>query len=309
LAAQSFFLHPLDFIASPEAMARQWTPQDSLLYTRWLSTHHYENFHLVSFLLPRRLHQDFYNVYAFCRWADDLADETGDAAESLRLLKWWRSQVLALYAGEATHPVFLALLGTVKDHSLPKDPFLHLIRAFVQDQTVTRYQTWEDLYQYCRFSANPVGRLVLYLCGYSDSGRQNLSDATCTALQLANFWQDVSVDLHKNRIYLPLDVLARHGCPVEDVEALRFTPEFREAMCEMVEVARNLFHRGLPLSRMVNPRLSLDLELFSRGGLAILDRIERQDYDVLSRRPRIGKPDRVLILLSTLLRWAIARAA
>ncbi|MBK5291375.1 MAG: squalene synthase HpnC [Acidobacteriia bacterium] len=290
-------------------MGRQWSRQDSLAYARWLATRHYENFHIVSFLLPRSLHQDFYNIYAFCRWADDLADETGAVSESLRLLEWWRAQVLSMYAGQASHPVFLALLGTVKTHSLPQDPFLHLIHAFVQDQTVTRYNNWEELYEYCRHSANPVGRLVLYLCGYSDAERQQLSDATCSALQLANFWQDVSIDLGKNRIYMPLDVLARHGCPVGDVEALRFTPAFRNAMRELVGTARDLFHRGLPLSRMVDRRLSLDLELFSRGGLRILDKIERQNYNVLSRRPKIGRPERVLLLISALLRWSFGRAA
>src|SRR5437899_1623408 len=144
---------------------------ESLAYTRWLATHHYENFHVVSFLLPKRLHQDFYNVYAYCRWADDLGDETGDTAESLRLLAWWRTELDALYEGRATHPVFVSLLPTIERYQIPKQPFSNLIDAFVQDQTVTRYQNWDKLYGYCRCSANPVGRLVLYLCGYRDAER------------------------------------------------------------------------------------------------------------------------------------------
>ncbi|MGA8577419.1 MAG: squalene synthase HpnC, partial [Bryobacteraceae bacterium] len=205
------FLAPKEFVNSPSALARCYTVPEAESYTRWLATHHYENFHVVSFLLPKRLHQDFYNVYCYCRWADDLGDEMGSPSESLRLLAWWRAQLEAMYAGEATHPVFVALRGTVTRHSIPRQPFVDLIRAFEQDQTVTRYPTWDDLYGYCRNSANPVGRLVLYLCGYSDAERQRLSDATCTALQLANFWQDVRVDYAKNRIYFPLEDMQRFG--------------------------------------------------------------------------------------------------
>ncbi len=266
-------------------MERVWGREESLAYTRWLATHHYENFHVVSFLLPKDLHQDFYNVYSFCRWADDLGDEIGDTAESLRLLEWWRDLTDRMYAGEASHPVFVALGETAKRHDLPPEPFLDLIRAFVSDQTVTRYQTWEELFGYCRYSANPVGRLVLYLCGYRDAERQALSDKTCTALQLANFWQDVTVDLLKQRIYIPMEALDRHGSSEEEVVQLRFTPAFRAAMAEAVEAARKLFLEGLPLARMVNRRLSLDLELFSRGGLKILDKIVSNNYDVLSARP------------------------
>ncbi|HOK47065.1 MAG TPA: squalene/phytoene synthase family protein, partial [Bryobacteraceae bacterium] len=160
------YLQPQDFVKSPEALARRYTEREALEYTRWLATHHYENFHVVSVLLPRRLHQDFYNVYAFCRWADDLGDEIGDTAESLRLLEWWRGELDAMYEGRAAHPVFVALKGTVERHGLPKEPFADLIRAFVQDQTVVRYRTYEELFAYCRWSANPVGRLVLHLCGY-----------------------------------------------------------------------------------------------------------------------------------------------
>ncbi len=204
-------LAPKDYVNSAEALSVTYSITEAEQYTRWLATHHYENFHVVSFLLPKRLHQDFYNVYAFCRWADDLGDEIGDPAESLRLLGWWREELEAMYAGRTQHPVFVALEGTARKYDLPKQLFADLISAFEQDQRVTRYANWDELFGYCRCSANPVGRLVLRLCGYSDAERDRMSDATCTALQLANFWQDVTVDLEKDRVYLPLDVLARHG--------------------------------------------------------------------------------------------------
>ncbi len=300
------FLLPREFLKAPE---RRWAREEALAYTRWLARHHYENFHVVSFLLPRRLKQDFYNVYAFCRWADDLGDEIGDRDESLRLLEWWRGELEAMYGGRMQHPVFVALAGTVERHGLPQEPFADLIRAFVQDQTVTRYATWDELYGYCRYSANPVGRLVLGLCGYGDPERQRLSDATCTALQLANFWQDVAVDLEKGRIYIPLEVMARHGYTVEDLQAGRENEAFRGVMREAVEVARRWFEEGLPLAGRVDRRLALDLTLFSRGGMKILEKIEKQGFNVLRRRPRITRSERVLLLAGSLARLAFERAA
>jgi len=303
------FLAPKDFVRDPAALTAVYTVPQAEAYTRWLATHHYENFHVVSWLLPKRLHRDFYNVYAYCRWADDLGDEMGDTAESLRLLAWWREGLQVMYAGRATHPVFVALGGTVKRHAIPQQPFDDLIRAFEQDQTVTRYRDWEELLGYCRCSANPVGRLVLYLCGYSDAERQRLSDATCTALQLANFWQDVTVDWEKGRVYIPLDALERHGSSAEEIAARRATPGFVAAMRDVVDRARALFLEGLPLAGMVDRRLAVDIELFSRGGMRVLDKIAAQGYDVLSRRPAISKTERVWILLGTLARAALARAA
>jgi squalene synthase HpnC len=197
----------------------------------------------------------------------------------------------------------------VERHAIPREPFANLIDAFVQDQTVTRYSNWDELFGYCHNSANPVGRLVLYLCGYSDPRRQYLSDATCTALQLANFWQDVTVDQLKDRVYIPLDVMERHGYPVDDLFAHRFTPAFRETMREIVAKARDLFLEGMPLIGMVDRRLSLDLDLFSRGGLRVLDKIARQDYNVLASRPSISKAERVGLLLGSLGRMAFRRAA
>lgn len=302
-------LPPREFLFSPEALSRAYSKAEAEEYTRWLATHHYENFHVATFLLPKRLHQDFYNVYAYCRWADDLGDEMDDPDESLRLLDWWGNELEWMYKGRVKHPVFVALKETVARHALPIQPFQDLVRAFVQDQSVTRYESYADLFHYCRYSANPVGRLVLYLFGYGDAARQELSDKTCTALQLANFWQDVGTDLDKGRIYLPLEALERHDCPLEDVLRRRATPAFRRALREAVEVARGLFRKGLPLASMVERRLAVDVELFSRGGLMILDKIERQDYDVFHRRPSISRGDRAWLLLSTLTRVAFSRAA
>ncbi len=303
------FAGPIDFLASPDATARAWTLSESLAYTRWLATHHYENFQVVSFLLPKRLHQDFYNVYAFCRWADDLGDEVGDPQESLRLLAWWRGELNKMYAGAASHPVLVALRGTAERHGLAIETFDDLIKAFEQDQTVTRYRTFHDVFEYCRYSANPVGRLVLGLCGYHDAARYALSDATCTALQLANFWQDVTVDWAKDRVYLPVDLLEKHGTSVDAIATRRFDASFRAAMKEAVDVARGLFLDGLPLIDQVDRRLAIDLELFSRGGLKVLEKIERQDYNVLAGRPAISKIERVGILLGALRRRAFSSAA
>jgi squalene synthase HpnC len=302
-------LPPAEFVRNQDALTKRWTLDESLAYTRWLATHHYENFHVVSFLLPKRLHQDFYNVYAYCRWADDLGDEINDTAESLRLLAWWRTELDAMYEGRATHPVFVALSPTAQQYAIPREPFANLIDAFVQDQTVTRYLDWDDLFAYCRNSANPVGRLVLYLGGYSDAARQRLSDATCTALQLANFWQDVTVDWQKDRVYIPLSVMERHNCALSQIEAREFNPAFRAVMREIVFKARALFHEGLPLVGMVDRRLALDIDLFSRGGMRILRKIEQQDYNVLAARPSISKVERVGLLFGALARAAFSKAA
>jgi squalene synthase HpnC len=205
-----------------------------------------------------------------------------------------------MYRGEVAHPVFVALRETVERHDIPADPFGRLICAFEQDQTVSRYAGFEELFQYCSNSANPVGHLVLYLGGYRDRERQLLSDSTCTALQLANFWQDITVDLLKDRIYLPLQLLERHGYSEGELLELRFNSRFKAAMQEAVNVAEDLFRKGLPLIEQVDRRLALDLDLFSRGGLKILNKIKRQDYNVLQSRPHISKAERVAIFLRCL---------
>jgi squalene synthase HpnC len=299
-------LCPKEFLERAEALSTTYTPVEAQEYTRWLATHHYENFHVVTFLLPKRLHQDFYNVYAFCRWADDLGDEIGNRAESLRLLSWWREELYAMYDGRVRHPVFVALQATARKYDLPVRLFDDLIRAFEQDQAVTRYENWDGVFAYCRCSANPVGRLVLRLCGYRDEERDRMSDATCTALQLANFWQDVTVDFEKDRVYLPLQLFDKYGYTLPELEARRFTPAFRNVMRDAVQVARELFVHGMPLSKSVNRRLGFDLELFSRGGLRVLDKIEAQDYNVLAKRPVVSKPERVRLMLAAA--WGMLQA-
>jgi squalene synthase HpnC len=269
-------------------------------YCSRLAHSHYENFSVVTWFLPKPLHQHFYNVYAYCRVSDDLGDEVGDKQQSLLLLDEWEAELKQCYAGEPRHPVFVALRDTVRQFDIPQHEFSDLLIAFRQDQTIMRFPTFEDVLGYCRFSANPVGHLVLYLCGYRDPERQHLADYTCTALQLANFWQDVAVDYKKGRIYLPLESLAQFGVSEDDIANHRCTSQFRSLMSSEVERAHDWFRRGLPLAAMVDRHLAIDIELFSRGGLAILDAIERQDYDVLSRRPAISKPRKL---------WLVARAA
>lgn len=254
-------------------------------YCGQLARRHYENFVVVTRFLPAALRPHFHHVYAYCRWSDDLADETGDTGLSLELLDWWDAELQACYDGSVRHPVFIALRETIDRFEIPITPFRDLLTAFRQDQVVTRYRTYADVLEYCRYSANPVGRLVLYLCGYRDSERQALSDATCTALQLANFWQDVRVDLEKGRIYLPLEDLDRYHYTETDLEDGVVDERFRELMAYQVERTRALFDKGLGLSGMVDGRVGLDIELFNRCGSALLDQIERQRYDVLSQRP------------------------
>ena len=271
-------------------------PQAAQQYTRWLATHHYENFNVVSWLLPKELHQHFYNVYAYCRWADDLGDEVPDAARALDLLAWWERELDACYEGKPSHPVFVALRETIVAKVIPKQPFADLLKAFRQDQTVKRYPDWNAVLGYCVYSANPVGRLILYLCGYRDGRRQLLSDATCTALQLANFWQDVSRDLEKGRIYIPLDAAAVHGLSEGDIVDRRFDERYVRLMKDLIGRTRVLFAEGHPLAKMVDGRLSVDLEMFTRGGLAVLDAIEAMGYDTLHHRPAVSKVKQAALL-------------
>jgi squalene synthase HpnC len=276
-------------------------------YTRWLATHHYENFNVVSWLLPKDLHQHFYNVYAYCRWADDLGDEVPEKERATELLDWWERELDDCYNGRPSHPVFVALRETVVSKSVPKQPFADLLRAFRQDQNVKRYPTWDSMIGYCAYSANPVGRLVLYLCGYRDEERQAMSDATCTALQLANFWQDVERDLEKGRIYIPLDIAATHGLAEADIVERRFDSRYVNLMKDLIARTRVLFVRGAPLAKMVSRRLGVDLEMFSQGGLAVLEAIEARGYDTLHNRPAISKTKQVRLLGRALLTHLVAK--
>jgi squalene synthase HpnC len=265
-------------------------------YCAHLARTHYENFSVASWFLPKTLRQDFFNVYAYCRISDDLGDEVGDAAASLALLDQWQSELDACYSGNPRHPVFVALKETVGKFQIPKHEFSDLLIAFRQDQTVTRFETFEDVLAYCRYSANPVGHLVLYLCGYNDPERQQLSDYTCTALQLANFWQDVTRDYAKGRIYIPLEDMRRFEVKEDDILCSRNTPSFRGLVRFEVTRAREWFDRGLPLVGKVKKELAIDLELFSRGGQEILDAIERQDFAVLGNRPAISKARKLALV-------------
>jgi squalene synthase HpnC len=285
------------------------TPEAAQKYTRWLATHHYENFNVVSWLLPKDLHQHFYNVYAYCRWADDLGDEVPDPARALELLHWWEHELDACYEGKPSHPVFVALRETIVAKDIPKQPFADLLKAFRRDQTVKRYPDWDAVLNYCIYSANPVGRLVLYLSGYRDEQRQRLSDATCTALQLANFWQDVSRDLEKGRIYIPLDAAAAQGLTEKDIVARRFDERYVRLMKDLIARTRELFAEGLPLAKMVDGRLSIDLEMFSRGGVAVLEAIEAMGYDTLHHRPSISKGKQARLLGRALVSHLAGRRA
>ena len=299
---------------------------DALQYCARLATSHYENFSVVTWFLPTHLHQHFYNVYAYCRISDDLGDEVGNPEQSLALLDAWESELNATYLSlvesppvdvsrdveklqaeysgrnpmAPRHPVFIALRETIRQFDIPRAPFADLLTAFRQDQTTTRYPTFDDVLGYCKNSANPVGHLVLYLCGYRDAERQQLSDYTCTALQIANFWQDVSRDYDKGRIYLPLESLAKFGVSEDDIAQRRATPQFREMLKFEVQRAREWFAMGLPLTAMVDKHLAIDIELFSRGGIAVLDAIERQSYDVLTHRPAISKRQKLWLLTRAL---------
>jgi squalene synthase HpnC len=272
---------------------------DAQAYCERLARGHYENFSVATWFLPARLKQHFFNLYAYCRISDDLGDEVADKQQALRLLDEWEGELNACYDGAPRHPVFVALRETVRQLDIPRRPFADLLVAFRSDQSTARYQTFDEVLGYCRYSANPVGRLVLYLCGYRDAERHELSDFTCTALQLANFWQDVYRDFLKGRIYLPLEDFRRFGVVEDDIANRRATPQFLEMMRFEVARAREWFDRGLPLASKVDKELATDIELFTRGGQEVLSAIARQGYDVLKQRPVISRPRKL---------WLVARA-
>src|SRR5579871_280945 len=201
------------------------TFDEARAYCRNLAETHYENFHVASWFLPRALRPHFHSIYAYCRISDDLGDEVGDRAAALALLQLWGEELDACYEGRARHPVFVALAETIRACSIPKEPFADLLVAFRQDQTVTRFPTMKEVLDYCHYSANPVGRLVLYACGEVSEENFRLSDATCSALQLANFWQDVRVDWTKDRVYLPQSDMRRFGVSDDTIAVGIATPE------------------------------------------------------------------------------------
>lgn len=273
------------------------TRDEAIAYCVKLTATHYENFSVVTALTPKALRPHFASVYGFCRWADDLGDEVGDRHLSRKLLAWWRDELDAMYAGVPSHPVMIALAETVREFSIPIDPFRKLISAFEQDQDVPRYDTYPQLLDYCTRSADPVGHLVLYLGRCFNDENARLADFTCTGLQLANFWQDVSRDFDIGRIYLPREDRARFGVTEANLAAKRFTPEFAALLKHEVNLARESLHRGWPLVARMPRQLAVDVDVFTRGGLAILDRIEAVGYDVLSARPKLGKTVKLGLLL------------
>lgn len=269
--------------------ARRPSAADAAEYCRRLAESHYENFTVASLLLPRPLRPHFHAIYAYCRWADDLADETSSPAHSLELLDWWQAQLDRCYLGQADHPVFVALGETIRRFDIPRQPFERLLDAFRQDQCVTRYATPDDVADYARRSANPVGRLVLYLGRCHDAQRANLSDAICTGLQLANFCQDVARDWTKGRIYLPQSTLDEAGYTEAMFARGQFNPAFRRALEIEVDRAESFLHEGTALVERMPQALRLDVALFVAGGQAILRAIRRLDYNVWHARPTLSK--------------------
>jgi squalene synthase HpnC len=256
-------------------------------YCARLAKSHYENFTIASWLMPRAMRPHMYAIYAYARMADDFADEERD----LEKLAQWEAELDRCYAGVPSHPVFVALADTVRRYDIPRDPFLDLLTAFRSDVNFEGFETLEDLLGYARCSANPVGRLVLYLFGYRDSERQRLADLVCSGLQLANFWQDVAIDLGKGRVYFPRADLRRFGVTVDGLKRGAVTPEFARLMRHEVGVARRMLVEGGELHRVVDRRLSRDILMFAGGGLAILRAIEGVGYDVCRRRPTLSRFD------------------
>ncbi len=305
-----------------------WTPGTAYQYCESLARAHYENFTVASPLLPRDKRRHVCAIYAFCRFVDDLGDEDPPpsymamspqqgapllrsdtatqpvAQRRLTLLDRWQRELEACYTGTPSHPVMIALQQTIGTFDIPQEPFLKLIQANRMDQRLHRYPTYDHLLNYCDHSANPVGRLVLYLFGYRDLQRQQLGDFTCTALQLTNFWQDLARDYQKGRVYLPQDDMARFGYSDTDLSKGVVNDAFRRLMAFQVERTRGLFHEGHALVKMVSRPVRLDVDLFTRGGSAVLDAIQRQGYDVFRARPALSRRKKAAIFLSS---WLASR--
>ena len=296
---------------------------DAYAYCRRLAHSHYENFTVGSMLLPRQIRPHIYALYAYCRAVDDLGDESlpetaagpgesvvpaDTAAYRLALLDEWQRELESCYGGAPQHPVMIALQHTIQTFDLPPEPFIQLIAANRMDQQTQRYPTYADLLHYCAHSANPVGRLFLDLFGYRDAARQALADATCTALQLTNFWQDVARDYQKGRIYIPQEDMDCFGYTESDLAAGRVNPAFRRLLAFEVARTRDLFRQGAALPDTLAGRVKLDVALFTRGGLAVLAAIERRDYDVLTARPALARRRKAALFLSPGLRWILGRS-
>jgi phytoene synthase len=280
--------------------------KDAFAFCEQMARTHYENFPVGSLLIPKGARKHVYSIYAFARTADDFADEGYGTAttrdDRLYLLDEWEFQLESCYRGIASHPIFIALGETVRELRLPIQLFRDLLSAFRQDVVQASYRDFDELLDYCQRSANPIGRLILLLFGYRDEHLHKLSDYICTALQLANFWQDVSVDLGKDRVYLPQQDLWRFDYSAEELFAREFNERYAELLKFQVNRTWQLFEYGKPLPPLVRGRLSFELSLTWHGGARILELIERNGYDTLSRRPRLGKWDKLLLLMRAISR-------
>lgn len=266
---------------------RPTTPREAYRWCEQYARRHDENFTVVSFLLPKKLRRHFFAVYAFCRYTDDLGDEA--EGDRLALLDSWEQDLRDAVAGNPRRPLLTALARTIERKEIPLDPFLRLIEANRMDQRVSRFATYDDVLTYCSYSATPVGQMVLAVLGYTDAERVTLSDQTCIGLQLANFWQDVSVDIEKGRIYLPLEDLQRFGVDEQQIIDRRFDERYRALMKFEVDRARACFAEGKKLESRVSRSVRTDIRLYRLGGEAILNAIEAAGYDTLSARPRVTK--------------------
>ena len=271
-------------------------------YCRTMARTHYENFPVASFFIPKAVRPYIWSIYAFARTADDFADEgTMTAAERLERLDDWGRQLDGCFAGNPRHPVFIALAETARRTEIPRQLLADLLTAFRMDVTTNRYETFADLLGYCRCSANPVGRLVLHVFGNAAERTTTLSDHICTALQLTNFWQDVGVDLKKNRLYLPLEDMRRFGYTEQQLGQGRVDSRFMDLMRFEIDRTRGMFADGAPILQEAAPSLRFELALTLHGGLRILRMIERMSYDVLSARPALSASDKMAILMASLL--------
>jgi squalene synthase HpnC len=277
----------------PQSTTPPPTPRQSRRYCRRLARRHYENFTVVSRLLPRALRQHVANIYAYCRWADDLADETADPKRGLALLAWWERSLRECFQGRAVHPVFIAMGETIRKFNIPIEPFVDLLVAFRQDQTVTRYETIDQVLEYCRYSANPVGRLVLFLGRCHTEDRVRLSDSICTGLQLANFCQDVASDWDRSRIYFPRVACRRFGYDEAAFARRECNDAFRQLLAVEVDRAAGWLREGAPLARKMPDGLRLPVALFVAGGQAILEAIRRRQFDVWTRRPTVSRTEKL----------------
>jgi squalene synthase HpnC len=255
---------------------------------------HYENFP-VGLFVPRTKRRHVYALYAFARIADDFADEPIYEGVRQEKLDQWEALLDAAYRGEAEGPVFVALGETVRHLDIPRELLLDLLSAFRQDTVKNRYENWEELLDYCRRSANPVGRLVLLVFDQDDPGLLPLSDAICTGLQLANHWQDAAVDYARDRIYVPEDLMRRHGVSTWDFSTGRVSDGFRGLMAELIGRTRELFEEGRPLCDRVGRELRFEMRLTWLGGMSVLDRIEAVGADVFNRRPRHTALDKAVL--------------